>query len=154
MNSNANSGKGMFIFGALSLLFSMAFASASWYTIVSFGHLGESAFQSLRAIGLLLSVASLAFFFKGLTKTFSRGKRAKSGIAIMIVGAVILVAGLWIAMGSLFNLWGINNPRGFVAMISVALVLFILSLGLGYWGYCRATFIEKRKIMGRIITAH
>lgn len=152
--SNISNGKSMFIVGALTLLLAVAFASASWFTVIAFRGTEGFIFQSLRFIGLLLSITSLVFFAKGLKRTFPEGKKTKSGIMIMVVGAVVLVAGLWITMGSLFNLWGLNNLRGFTAMFSVALVLFVLSLGLGYWGYCRATFVEKKyKSMGRIIVA-
>ncbi|KKP69155.1 MAG: hypothetical protein UR66_C0001G0037 [Candidatus Moranbacteria bacterium GW2011_GWE1_35_17] len=148
----ASNGKAMFVVGALSLVFSVAFNLASLYTVLAFQGTAETAFQVLCGIGLLMSITSVVFLAQGLSRSFDKGEKTVSGIAIMVFGAVILVAGIWITTVALFNLWGLNNVRGFAATISVALVLFVISLGIGYWGYCRAIFIEKRKshkAMGR-----
>ncbi|KKP57662.1 MAG: hypothetical protein UR60_C0032G0007 [Candidatus Moranbacteria bacterium GW2011_GWF2_34_56] len=153
MNTKESNGRPMFVIGIVLLILSMAFTSASFYTKVAFGGAGQAAFQVLRIIGLLLSVAFLVFFTKGLNKKFPKGKKTKSGITIVVIGAIFLVLGLWITLGALFNLWGLNNPRGFAAMISVALSLFVFSLGLGYWGYCRATFSDNHKAQGGVLAA-
>ncbi|MFZ2153970.1 MAG: hypothetical protein WAV16_01950 [Candidatus Moraniibacteriota bacterium] len=135
------------------MLLSTAFNSLSWFTTIAFKGKEEGIAQTFSYIGLFLAVAALIFFFKVLRMTFvDGGKKAVLGTVIMTAGGAFLVSGAWNITGSLFALWGLDNPKGFTAMVSVALALLTIALVLGCLGYYIATSVEgKPKSTGRAI---